>query len=263
MPPDDSVITKRDCIAQHWESTMKIWHHPIIYNLLIQSHKWLHVTIITTSTKQLKLHSVKDITLPERNKEKARWYNQFVMEIMVRCYHNYQRPGIHWGEIISKAAQSRGTSLIKLHNLFLINVGPVIIAAVAYRLTGCRPHGNPMFRYVPVLFTIYVYTATAAPVIVRRDLAINWTIAVTLVFGVFGYKKWLGQSDMQTREKKEWQSIRTVWCIDSWYDRARTAAYRLRRATDRFKKNYNIRNQIFTEKQSLSSTSSICALLIL
>ena len=38
-----------------------------------------------------------------------------------------------------------GKSLIKLHNLFVINVGPVIIVTVACQLTGCRPHGNTMF----------------------------------------------------------------------------------------------------------------------
>ena len=79
--------------------------------------------------------------------------------------------------MIGKSAQSRRKSSIKLHNLFLINVGPVIIIAVACRLTGCRPRGNNMFRRIAVLFTIsvdnYIYTAMAAPVVVRRDLAIN------------------------------------------------------------------------------------------
>ena len=42
---------------------------------------------------------------------------------------------------------SAGTRLVsvKMHNLFLINVGPVIIVAVACRLTGCKPRGNSMF----------------------------------------------------------------------------------------------------------------------
>ena len=44
--------------------------------------------------------------------------------------------------------------------------------------TGCRPCGNPMFRRVAVLFTIYIYiyiyTATLVCVLVLRNLAINW-----------------------------------------------------------------------------------------
>ena len=53
---------------------------------------------------------------------------------------------------------------IKLHNLIVINVGTVIIVAVACRLTGCRHCGNPLFLRVAVLFTlyIYIYTATGA-----------------------------------------------------------------------------------------------------
>ena len=45
-------------------------------------------------------------------------------------------------KIISNAAQSRGKSSIKLHNLFLINVGPVIIVAMKCRLiiTHCECH---------------------------------------------------------------------------------------------------------------------------
>ena len=48
-------------------------------------------------------------------------------------------------KIISKAAQSKGKSSKKPHNLFLINVGPVIIVALACRLTVCKPRENPMF----------------------------------------------------------------------------------------------------------------------
>ena len=48
-------------------------------------------------------------------------------------------------QIISKAAQSKGKSSKKPHNLFLINVGPVIIVALACRLTVCKPRENPMF----------------------------------------------------------------------------------------------------------------------
>ena len=49
----------------------------------------------------------------------------------------------------------RGEFLSKLHNIFPINVGPVIIIAVACRLNGCRSRKNPMFQCVAVLFTIY------------------------------------------------------------------------------------------------------------
>ena len=74
-------------------------------------------------------------------------------------------------ESISKAVQSRGEPSINLHNLFLINVGPVIIVAVTCQLIGCRYRGNPMFRCVAVLFTIYTYTAMAAPLrpLVQHD----------------------------------------------------------------------------------------------
>ena len=53
-------------------------------------------------------------------------------------------------------------------------------------------------------------------------------------FGVFfsPIKNLLGQTEMRTRERKEWQSIRTVLDI-SRDDLARTAAYRWRTATDR------------------------------
>ena len=52
-------------------------------------------------------------------------------------------------------------------------------------------------------------------------------------------KKLPGQTEMQTHERKKWQSIQTIWDI-SRDDRARTAACSLRTATDRFKENYNI-----------------------
>ena len=48
-------------------------------------------------------------------------------------YHEYKLTVE--GKIIDKPAQPRGESSIKLHNLFLINVDPVIIVAVACRLT--------------------------------------------------------------------------------------------------------------------------------
>ena len=66
-----------------------------------------------------------------------------------------------------------GKSSIKLHNHFLINVGPVIIVAMACRLTGCRLHENPKFWHVCHHFVHNLYTATVAPVVVKHDLAIN------------------------------------------------------------------------------------------
>ena len=55
------------------------------------------------------------------------------------------------------------------------------------------------------------------------------------VFGVFAYKHVLGRTEMRTRERKEWQSTRTVWDI-SRDDRARSAVCRLRTKTDEFRK---------------------------
>ena len=50
----------------------------------------------------------------------------------------------------------------KLHNRFLINVVPMNIVAVACRLTGCRPRGNPMFRCAAVLLIIYDHSGRAS-----------------------------------------------------------------------------------------------------
>ena len=49
----------------------------------------------------------------------------------------------------------------------------------------------------------------------------------------------LGRTDTQTRERKDLQSIRTVWDI-SRDDRAKIATCSLRTATDRSKENYSI-----------------------
>ena len=57
--------------------------------------------------------------------------------------------------------------------------------------------------------------------------------------GFFAYKKLLGLTEMQKRERKEWQSIWTVSDI-SRDDRARIATCSLRTATDRFKEDYSI-----------------------
>ena len=124
------------------------------------------------------------------------------------------------GEIIRKPAQSREKSSIKMHNIFLINVGPVIIFAVACRLTGCRPCGNQCFN-VSQFCSQSIHRNT-------RFFALMWPIT-----------NLLGRTEMRTHERKEWQLIRTVWDI-SWDDRARTTACRLRTATDRFKENYSI-----------------------
>ena len=124
--------------------------------------------------------------------------------------------------------QLRGKSSVKMRNLFLKNVGPVIIVAVVCRLTDCRPRGNPMFRHVAVLFTIYNTSQRLRqwPSLVRSDLVINWTLGFCTRFLCFSpIKNVLGRTEMRTRERKEWRPIRTVWDI-SRDDRARTAAYR-------------------------------------
>ena len=76
------------------------------------------------------------------------------------------------------------------------------------------------------------------PLVVRRDLAINLTFGFALVFLFFAYINSLGRTEMRTCERKERQSMRAVWDI-YWDDRTRTAACRLRTATDRFTENYN------------------------
>ena len=57
---------------------------------------------------------------------------------------------------------------------------------------------------------------------------IQLTLARDLIFAkvfecFYAYKKMLGRTEMRTRERKEWQSIRTVWDI-SRDDRARIAS---------------------------------------
>ena len=93
------------------------------------------------------------------------------------------------GKTISKAAQSRGKSSIKLHNLFLKNVGPVIIIAAVCRLTGCRSCGNPMFRRVAVLYTINMYhNGHASGNKVWPDDKLKRSV-FALILGFFGYKR--------------------------------------------------------------------------
>ena len=89
------------------------------------------------------------------------------------------------------------------------------------------------------------------------SLGINWTLTRWLSFSSFlrfsPIKKLLGRIEMQTRTKKEWQSIQTVWDI-SRDDRARIATCSLRtdrrtdgrtetdRHTDRCNENCSIAN---------------------
>ena len=108
----------------------------------------------------------------------------------------YSRHGLHMtsrvtveGKMISTAAKASWKSPIKLHNISLTNVALVVIVVMACRVIGCRPRGKPVFRLVAVLFTIYIYTATAAPVVVRRDLAINRTLGFCVrIWDFFAYK---------------------------------------------------------------------------
>ena len=61
-----------------------------------------------------------------------------------------------------------------------------------------------MFRCVAVLFTIYIYAATAVPVDVRRDLAINRPLGFFYSFwGFLLIQNLLGRTEMRPRERKD------------------------------------------------------------
>ena len=62
------------------------------------------------------------------------------------------------GKIIGKAAQSRGKSSIKLHNIFLINVGPVIIVTMACRLTLVEGPVENQCLNVSMFYSQSIYT---------------------------------------------------------------------------------------------------------
>ena len=66
-----------------------------------------------------------------------------------------------------------------------------------------------------------------------------------LFFGIFANK---GRTEMRTRDRKEWQSMRTVWDI-SRDDRAKSAACR-QRQRDRFKGIKYYYEQIFFSPQT-------------
>ena len=113
----------------------------------------------------------------------------------------------------------------------------MIIVATACRLTVCRPRGNPMFWRVIVLFTIYIYTAMAMPLVIRRDIAINSLFA--FVFGFFAYKKFARPNwDANAWEKGMTVDMNSL--INLLRRSTKNAACRLWTATYRSQDNYNI-----------------------
>ena len=85
-----------------------------------------------------------------------------------------------------RSSSIQSTSSIKLHNLFLINVGPVIIIAVSYRLTGCRPGAveTQCFDVSPFC-SQSIYTTMVAPVVVTSTWRSTEHSIFALIF--FGF----------------------------------------------------------------------------
>ena len=87
-----------------------------------------------------------------------------------------------------------------------------------------------MFRSVAGLFTIYIYTATAAPVVVRHDVAINWTPFLPFFTDKkFARPKW---------DANMWEKGMTVDTNSLRYLPRRSSKNKLRTATDRFQETF-------------------------
>ena len=96
----------------------------------------------------------------------------------------------------------RRKSSIQLHNIFLINVGPVIIAAVACRLTGCRPVETQCLEVSPFC-SHSIYTPQRPRQWSYLGVTSLNTRFLLSFLGVFAYKKMLGRTEKLTRERKE------------------------------------------------------------